>query len=250
MSSRSVPVPLALVLALSAAIQGGTAAPAAAQTVTSGVIGRIFDEHTNQVLSDVLIFVDSTRRDVSVSSQGRFVVSRLAAGAHRIEIRAIGYRPHVLDIKLAENQVLEREFAMVFTGDRLTDISVEARNSKLLPRFADFERRSRNGMGTYITRDEIKSRGYTRMGDALRTVKGVRVNCGPVDCSIHMVRSAAGCYPTFYVDGNLARSFAESTPITDVQGIEVYRGGSEAPGEFAGSGAMCGVIVIWTRAAP
>src|SRR5687767_15394499 len=28
--------------------------------------------------------------------------------------------------------------------------------------------------------------------------------------------------------------FAESTPINDVQGIEVYRGASEAPGEFTG----------------
>lgn len=224
-------------------------APALAQT-TSGIIGRIFDERTNQVLNDALVFVDSTRREVSISSQGRFVLSKLKAGSHRVEIRAIGYRPHILDLKLVEGQVLEREFAMVFSGERLADISVEARNSKLLPRFADFERRLRNGMGTYITRDEIKSRGYARMGDALRAVKGVRVDCGPVDCAIHMSRSIAGCFPTFYVDGRLTRSFAESTPISDVQGIEVYRGGAEAPGEFAGDGAMCGVIVIWTRSAP
>ncbi len=247
MSRHSLPT--ALALALIAAAQAGFPAPALSQT-TSGVIGRIFDERTNQVLSDVLIFVDSTRREISISSQGRFVLSNLRAGAHRVEIRAIGYRPHILAMTLIEGQVLEREFAMVFSGERLSDISVEARNSKLLPRFADFERRLRNGMGTYITRDEIKSRGYTRMGDALRTVKGVRVNCGPVDCSIHMVRSSAGCFPTFYVDGHVARSFAESTAISDVQGIEVYRGGAEAPGEFAGDGAMCGVIVIWTRAAP
>jgi len=247
MSRRSASV--ALASALCVALQTGASRPAMAQT-TSGVIGHIFDERTNQVLIDVLIFVDSARRDVSISSQGRFVLSNLKAGPHRVEVRAIGYRPHILEMMLVEGQVMERDFAMVFTGDRLPDVSVEARNSKLLPRFADFERRRVNGMGTYITRDEIKSRGYTRMGDALRAVKGVRVDCGPVDCAIHMVRSIAGCGPSFYVDGHLARSFAESTPITDVQGIEVYRGGAEAPGEFAGDGAMCGVIVIWTRAAP
>ncbi|HEU5219443.1 MAG TPA: carboxypeptidase regulatory-like domain-containing protein [Gemmatimonadales bacterium] len=241
--------PAHLVLAFATAFQAGVAAPSHAQA-TSGIIGRIFDERTKQVLTDVLVLLDSTRRDISISSQGRFVFSNLKPGSHTVEIRAIGYRPQILDLRLIEGQVLEREFAMVFTGDRLSDISVEARQSKLLPRFADFERRRVNGMGTYITRDEIKSRGYTRMGDALRTVKGIRVDCGPVDCSIHMVRSTAGCFPTFYVDGHVARSFAESTPINDVQGIEVYRGGSEAPGEFTGDGAMCGVIVIWTRAAP
>jgi len=227
-----------------------SAVPVLAQSGSSGLIGRIFDEKTNQVVTEVLIFVDSTRHDVSVSSQGRFVLSRLPAGPHRVEIRAVGYRPHVLELNLLEGQVLERQFAMFFTGDKLPELAVEARNSKLLPRFADFERRRQNGMGIYITRDEIKSRGYMRMGDALRTVSGVRVNCGDVDCIIHMTRSTAGCFPTYYVDGRLARSFAASTPMNDVQGIEVYRGAAEMPGEFAGDGAMCGVIVIWTRAAP
>ena len=224
--------------------------PLRSQATKSGMIGRIFDEKTNQVLSDVLIFVDSTRRDIPVSTQGRFVVLNLATGAHRVEVRAIGYRPHVLNVSLTEGQVLEREFPMVFTGDQLPDISVEARNSKLLPRFAEFEHRRINGMGSYITRDEIRARGYMNLGDALRGVKGVQVNCGEVDCIVRMTRSTAGCFPTYYVDGRLARSFAQSTPMNDVQGIEVYRGAAEMPGEFTGAGAMCGVIVIWTRAAP
>lgn len=226
------------------------AAPASAQAGKSGLIGRIFDEKTNQVLSDVLLFVDSTRHDVAISSQGRFVLSNLASGHHRVEIRAIGYRPHVLEVSLTDGQVLEREFAMVFTGDKLPELAVEARNSKLLPRFQDFERRRINGLGAYITRDEIASRGYMKIGEAVRSVKGVRVNCTEVDCIIHMARAPTNCFPTYYVDGRLARSFAESTPMNDVQGIEVYRGAAEMPGEFTGAGAMCGVIVIWTRAAP
>jgi hypothetical protein len=224
--------------------------PAQAQTGSAGVIGRIFDEKTNQVLADVLIFLDSTRHDVLVSSQGRFVLSNLPPGRHRVEIRAIGYRPHILDLNLTDGQVLEREFAMYFTGDKLPDLAIESRNSRLLPRFKDFERRRVNGLGAYITRDEIQSRGYLKIGEAVRSVKGVRVNCGEVDCIIHMARAPTNCFPTYYVDGRLARSFAESTPMSDVQGIEVYRGAAEMPGEFTGDGAMCGVIVIWTRAAP
>jgi hypothetical protein len=245
-SPRLVPV-LGILVAAQLAL---VAAPSYAQTPSSGVIGRIFDEKTNQVLADVLIFVDSTRHEVMVSSQGRFVLSNLQPGRHRVEIRAIGYRPHVLEVSLSEGQVLEREFAMFFTGDKLPDLAIEARNSKLLPRFKDFERRRGNGMGAYITREEIQSRGYLKIGEAVRSVKGVRVNCGEVDCIIHMARAPTNCFPTYYVDGRLARSFAESTPMNDVQGIEVYRGAAEMPGEFTGDGAMCGVIVIWTRAAP
>lgn len=244
------PRSLAVLTLLGSLQLGSSFAPVHAQSASAGMIGRIFDEKTNQVLSDVLIFVDSTRQDITVSSQGRFVLSDLPAGPHRIEIRAIGYRPQVLKVSLLDGQVLEREFAMVFTGDKLPDLAVEARNSKLLPRFGDFERRRQSGLGAYITRDEIQSRGYLKIGEAVRGVKGVRVNCGEVDCEIHMARAPTNCFPTYYVDGRLARSFAESTPMNDVQGIEVYRGAAEMPGEFSGAGAMCGVIVIWTRAAP
>jgi len=240
-------------LAVVAALQVAAAIPASAQRSapsTGGVIGRIFDERTSEILTQVLLVVDSAQRDVMISSQGRFVISNLAAGRHRLEIRSIGYRPHILEFTLLEGQMLEREFAMVFTGDRLPELAVEARNSKLLSRFGDFERRRQNGLGAFITRDEIRARGYMNMGDALRMVKGVRVDCGVIECRIHMTRSAAGCYPTYYVDGRHVNSFAESTPINDVQGIEVYRGAAELPGEFSGDKGMCGVIVIWTRAAP
>jgi hypothetical protein len=235
---------------LVAALQLAIAGAASAQSRSSGIIGRIFDEHTKEAMTQGLIFLDSVRHDVPISTQGRFVLISVKPGPHRVEIRAVGYRPHVLEIALADGQVLERQFPMFFTGDKLPDLTVEARNSKLLPRFNDFERRRQQGLGFYITREDIKAKGYMNMGDALRTVQGVRVDCGVVECSVHMVRSTAGCFPTYYVDGHLARSFAESTPITDVQGIEVYRGAAEMPGEFSGSGAMCGVIAIWTRAAP
>jgi len=239
-----------LLLGLVAGSFLGFAGRSLAQTGTSGLIGRMFDERTKEAMDQAIILIDSVRREIQISSQGRFVVSALVPRRHRIELRAIGYRPYVGEFTTVEGQVLELQFGMVFTGAQLPEIAVEARNSKLLPRFAGFELRRQRGMGMYITRDEIRAKGYMSMGDALRTVQGVRVNCGATDCSVRMARSTAGCGPTYYVDGRLARNFAETTPINDVQGIEVYRGAAEMPGEFAGDGAMCGVIVIWTRAAP
>jgi outer membrane cobalamin receptor len=58
------------------------------------------------------------------------------------------------------------------------------------------------------------------------------------------------CFPTWWVDGTRVASFHENTPIRDVYGIEIYRGPGEVPGEFAGSDAACGVIVIWTKSRP
>jgi hypothetical protein len=217
---------------------------------SSGLIGRVYDAVTQEPMTEVVILVDSVRQNVSVSRQGRFVLTGLQPGQRRLEIRAIGYRPVRVDFTALADQVQERDFHLAFTGERLPDIAVESRNSRLLTRFQDFERRRANKLGHFITRDEIKSRGYMNIGDAVRTVKGVRVTCGPLDCLIRMSRASNGCLPTYYVDGNVARSFAVTTPVSDIQGIEVYRGSAELPGEFSGSGGMCGVIAIWTRAAP
>jgi hypothetical protein len=36
-------------------------------------------------------------------------------------------------------------------------------------------------------------------------------------------------------------------PVGAIQGVEIYRGAAEVPGEFSGTDASCGVIVIWTK---
>lgn len=222
----------------------------AQQDQKSGIIGRIHDARTGEALVEAQVLLDGQRVDVTLSNQARFVLSDLDPGRHELLIRNVGYRPLRLFLELRPGQTLQRTFELEFTGEQLPDLEVEGRMSKTLSRYADFERRLARGVGHFITRDEIRSRGYMNMGDALRTVKGVRVNCGAIDCLIQMTRAAPGCRPAFWVDGQLARSFAVSTPINDVQGIEVYRGTGEIPAEFTGSTAGCGVVVIWTRAAP
>ena len=214
------------------------------------LIGKIYDGRTGAALTTALIQVDGVNADLNLSSQARFVLGQIEPGKRRIDIRAVGYKPFTTFLEFAAGTTLEKTFELEFTGDQMPDLEVEARSSKTLPRFVEFERRRDRRIGHFITRDEITSRGYMNMGDALRTVKGVKVYCDVLDCITRMTRAAPGCLPTYYVDGQLSRSFASTTPINDVQGIEVYRGNGEVPGEFAGSGAACGVVVIWTRATP
>ena len=214
------------------------------------LIGKIYDARTGAALTTAAVQVDGVKADVNLSSQARFVLSQIEPGKRRIDIRAVGYKPFTTFLEFAAGKTLEKTFELDFTGDQMPDLEVEARSSKTLPRFVEFERRRDHRVGHFITRDEISARGYMNMGDALRTVKGVKVYCDVLDCLVKMARAAPGCLPVYYVDGQLARSFATTTPINDVQGIEIYRGNGEVPAEFTGSGAGCGVVVIWTRATP
>lgn len=214
------------------------------------LIGKVYDAKSGEALTTAVVLLDGVDSKAVLSSQARFVLGNIEPGRRRFDVRRVGYRPLTIFIDFAPGQTVERTFELEFTGQQLSDIEVDAKVSKTLPRFLEFERRRAHGVGHFITRDEILSRGYMNMGDALRTVKGVKVFCDAIECRSRMARAAPGCGPAYYVDGNHVRSFAESTPINDVQGIEVYAGSADAPAEFTGSGAMCGVIVIWTKATP
>jgi hypothetical protein len=142
-------------------------------------------------------------------------------------------------------------FPLDFTGDELPDVVVQARAEQLMSRYLDFERRRERGLGAYLRWDEIKERGYYSVGDALRSVRGIRIKCDQKRFECYAVLSRTPhCKPAWYVDGVQVSSFHENTPIRDVYGIEIYRGAGEVPGVYAGSDAACGVIVVWTKSRP
>ncbi|HMA39699.1 MAG TPA: hypothetical protein VKP10_06450, partial [Gemmatimonadales bacterium] len=175
----------------------------------------------------------------------------LSAGAAEVTIEALGYQPAVFTVLLGAADTVNGVFPLDFTGYRLAEVAVTARAEQLVPRYLDFERRRNTGQGAYLRWDEIAKKGYGTVGEALRVIRGVRIECDQetFECFAHMARTPY-CEPTWWIDGMQVHSFHENTPIRDVYGIEIYRGPGEVPAEFAGSNAACGVIVIWTKSRP
>ena len=65
---------------------------------------------------------------------------------------------------------------------------------------------------------------------------------------------AAACYMSVYVDG--LRIWGPGTPDppdfegmrnNQYEGVEIYRGPSELPTQYQGTGAACGAILLWSR---
>ena len=118
--------------------------------------------------------------------------------------------------------------------------------------YISYSARSRlTGQGQYLTREQIDKAGYYNLQDAMRNLRGVEVHCGGGSgCFIQMSRAPMACKPEYVVDERVDPNFGPGTPIKDIEGLEVYTGASDVPGEFAGRNAGCGVIVIWTKAGP
>ena len=237
-------------LLLLVSLLGLTAPPLAeAQAILRG---RVIDSEVGQPLPRATVRVgNDTILVATTDSQGFFQASGLRPGMNDIKIQALGFEEGIFKIFIPDSGQLYRQFALDFNGFMLPQVVVQARAEALQSRYIDFERRRTRKLGAFLRWDELKKQGYHSVGDALRTIRGVRIQCDQsrFECNAVMSRTP-NCHPTWYIDGVEVHSFQESTPIRDVYGIEVYRGTGEIPAEFGGSNAGCGVIVMWTKSRP
>jgi len=234
-------------VALATLIAG--AGTVAAQTGAT-ISGKVIDAEIGDGIPGALVRVKGMPT-ATTDSLGQFRIAGLAAGDVEVIIQSLGYQTRKWKVGLSAGQHVTKTFPLEFTGEKLPEVVVTARAEKLVPRYIEFERRRERGLGAYLRWDEIKKKNFNTVGEAARSVRGVRMNCvqAEFECYIRMARTPY-CTPQWWVDGVNVSSFHESTPIRDIYGIEIYRGPGEVPGEFAGSNAGCGVIVLWTKSKP
>ena len=256
------------------------AAPAAnAQgSATARLRGGLFDAGTQAPIVGARVVIAATGRYVATDSTGHFEIAEIPSGVIRFFVTADGYPRTSFVLAFARGEVMEQRFELegvvaaartdtgaagaAATADGASAAERARAAQPLAPsvttapasrgvRYEDFERRVRTGRGQYVTRQVIDERGYNNLGDATRGMRGVNVECGgPRGCLIKMARSSPGCYPQYVVDGRPDNAFGPYIPVRDIEGLEVYTGASDVPGEFAGTDAGCGVVVIWTTSGP
>jgi len=216
---------------------------------SAALTGQVIASETRAPIAGATVQMMGTRLTTTTDSAGRFALTGLPPGVVMVEVRAIGYASGNWRLTLKPGQVIDHRFDLDLLAYELPEVVVEAR--KAARRFADFERRRASGMGYFITKEQIEKGNAVSLIDILVTVRGVQQVCITNDCIAKMVRAPPGCYPQYFLDGRESTPyFARNTPPHDIQGIEIYRGGSEIPGEFGGSGSGCGVIAIWTKSYP
>lgn len=221
--------------------------------------GRVVDRASASAIPSADIVVLDDGRHLATDSTGRFLVVNLPAGMVRLVIRAPAHAPAQLAVTLAAGDDVQRTIQLdsAVVGDSartLPAVSVSASAPEVTSyRLLDFERRRRTGQGQYLSDEQIRASGAANLSDATRGMRGVTLHCGGSafrGCRIQMARAPMNCEPEYVVDGRVDNMFGPVTPIRDIVGLEVYTGPSDVPGEFAGTNAGCGVVVMWTRSGP
>lgn len=229
------------------------ALPAAGQTVVGkgSLVGFVVATPGDAPVPGAVVQLDTTAWRTVADSQGRFELDSVDAGMYVLHIKAIGYVESAWRLSLHPNHVTTHSFELTPEVVELPGVAVKGKTPLSARRYLDFERRRHSSSGAFLTQDDIEKASASSLVDLLVTVRGVQQVCLVNDCIAKMVRSPPGCYPAYYLDGvESSAYFARHTPPRDIKGIEVYRGSSEIPGEFGGSGSACGVIVIWTKSSP
>jgi hypothetical protein len=236
------------------------AAAAQAPTVESGarVSGYVRDKASGAPVSKAQILLVTEGRLVESDSDGHYIFRGLPVGTVHLRVRARSYPQSELVVQLRAGDDLQIPIALDSTGatglpQQLDAIAVTAAAPIANYRLTDFERRRRTGLGQFLTDDDIRHSGAANLQDVTRGMRGVTLHCGGTEaggCRIQMVRAPINCQPEYVVDERVDNMFGPLTPIRDILAVEVYTGATDVPGEFAGSKAGCGVVVIWTRSGP
>lgn len=191
-------------------------------------------------------------RDSAVTDgAGRFVVAAQRPGAYTLRAAHIGYATVARPIELSRGFEVRVELRMAPDAIALEPLVITS--TRAIPlELVGFMRRSRLGMGRFITRQEIERRRPVNMTDLFQTMprisfrSGIR-NMGPPA----IVMSAAGagtCEPTIFINGSPGMGARDLNTIlpSEIEGIEVYTSAALTPIEYQRH-TGCGAILLWLK---
>ena len=213
------------------------------------IAGQVSDAETGRPVADARVTVRGRKDPVLTDSSGRYRLTEVPPGTLILQVRAIGHTDATRIVELAAGATASVDVALA-TATTLGEVVVTERPPGP-SRFDEFEQRRKNGRGQYLAREQIEQSHAMNVPNLLRNMRGVRLECSGITCSVRMARSTGvDCPPEYWVDGRPNNSFGPTMPIGDLQGVEVYTGPSEAPAEFLSGNAACGIIVLWTKSTP
>ncbi|HEX7938399.1 MAG TPA: carboxypeptidase regulatory-like domain-containing protein [Gemmatimonadaceae bacterium] len=254
--------------------------PKPAVVVGALFAGSVEAEWSRAPLADAEVVIADLNLSVRTNAQGRFRISSVAPGVHKVSARKVGYAASEQDVTFAGTAPVVRQFLLGGVVS-LDPVAVTAR--PLLP---DFEEHRALAAGKFLTRAELAKMEGRTLPQILRELNSVDLvqGRGPhafprssrqprvadplmpkvggnednVYCPETLAEKFQGvqcqCYAQVYLDKMLMNPGRPTTPFDansfqpeQLEAVEWYPSQSEMPIEYQKRGATCGVLVLHTR---
>lgn len=226
-----------------------------------GVVDGVVTDTLLQPLNAADVTLVGTGLRVVTGANGRFRVVQVPPGQYLLVVRRIGYAPTsgIVDVPAADT--LRLSYMLARSTLALDTVRVNSR--RVTMRMVDFEKRRLQGIGQFITQEEIERRGSIQTSDFLRYMRGVQVSQNTTQAfggtQVYSRREGGGfdanqqqqnCPMQVLLDGIILPQYFNLDllpPPKQISGIEVYSGAATIPPQFGGVDRRCGVVAVWTR---
>lgn len=188
---------------------------------------------------------------VQATDAGEFRLPAPGPGRYRIQASRLGYATVSADVRLGDREVLEIELRMATEAIPLEPLVVVARRQiqqGTLDEFYDrMARMKQAGKGQFLTKEQLERRTSMPLPLLLQTLPGVWMEGSGGAVSLLNPSPSGGtfCTPEFYLDGIPMLGGYREIHVLDLEGVEVYRGYSEAIHGYFPS--ACGMIFLWRK---
>lgn len=221
-----------------------------APAVCSGqsIYGRVLVQDDTTAISGAdLVLTDSAGLPVArvqTDESGSFRLPAPGPGRFRLSASRIGLSPISAEVLVREKEAVEVELRMAEEAIPLDPIVVVGRReirAGTLDEFYDrMARMKQRGVGHFLTKEQIENRAFMSLSLLLQTIPGVWSSG-----LISSTSEGTFCTPEYYLDGRPMLGGYREIQLIDLEGVEVYRGYSEAvPGYFPDG---CGTIFLWRK---
>lgn len=226
---------------------------------TYGIIDGIVTDTLLHPLPVADISIVGIGSRLTTSANGRFRFQQVPSGQYLIVVRRIGYAPTSGIVQVARGDTLRVSYTLARSISEMDTIRV--REHRVSKRMYEFEGRRAQGVGQFLTQEDIERRGSVQIADYLRSMRGVDVSRQTSEAfagNIALSRREGGSYSDgsgacamqIVLDGIILPRFFNLDLLPSpkqIAGVEVYSGAATVPPQFGGADRRCGLIAVWTR---
>lgn len=244
----------------------------AASAVFTGVV---VSDSMSRVVGEAEVSIPSLNRTARTNSDGRFRISDIPPGEHRIIVRKLGLTPVDVSLSFGVHEIVDRRVVLGKVSILDSVIVIADRPD---PAMREFEENRKIGIGRFITREELERQKAARLTALLTTMNGIRfarlynrlyatagrraATGGSDRCyffdgqdSIVNCQSTPECFMQVWIDNHPLFRGQNSETVPDLshyspqefEAIEIYSSGAETPSRYMGTGTQCGVIILHRR---